>query len=47
MKDTVEKAGFLHIREAMYVVSTVLAALWEMMGGFVAGPSVCDRDIAT
>ena len=31
----------------MFVVSTVLAALWELMGGFVAGPSVCDRGAAT
>lgn len=35
------------MREAMYVVSIVLAALWELMGGFVAGPSVRDRDTAT
>ena len=31
----------------MYVISTVLAELWELMGGFVAGLSVRDRDTAT
>ena len=31
----------------MYVVSTLLAELWVLMGRFVAGLSVCDRDTAT